>query len=199
MFTADSLAELAARYPNLTADEIRNTARRVSEKHRSDPLHNPLAYLDRALRSMSERAPKLRPHPEGPNVPLSRGSFAPDGSWDERFSDASDTESALREFVATIVRLKISPADAVAVLQNLPLVAACYRAGVWWENGSPDETQFGGPIRVMLMLDGKPQPCPGSHSPIDWLIAAWTCVHTSTSAEEFVKQSVLRGFFPTSA
>lgn len=180
MFSQATLAELAARYPNLTADEIAHTARRVARKDREEPLNNPDAYLDRALRSMSERQPRSREHDDTPKSPKARGSFRADGSWDEISAIASDTETALRQGADTVVRLRLSPSDAVGVIENLPLVRACFRSG---------------PVGVMLRLDAKPIPdTPGhDHGPLDWLHAAWHCTHTSTSAEEWVKRHVLFG------
>lgn len=194
MFTETQLSELFASYPNLTTDEIRHKARQVERKDREEGLNNPFAYLDRALRSMSERQPRSREHPEKPSVPRARGSFREDGYWDERLAVASETETALCEFSDTVVRMRLSPADAVAVLEKLPLVRACYRAGVWVPTDEND-SRVGGPIGVMLGLDAKPAPgTPGhDHNALSWLDAAWACTHTSTSAEECVKRRVLFG------
>jgi len=183
IFSEFTLAQLEQRYPNLLASEIRNVAARVSLKHSSEPLHDPAAYLDRALRSMSDRAPRLRAHPEA-NVSPSRGSLALDGSWDSRFAAESETESAIRQFVATVTRARLSPAESADIVTSVPALTNAFRAGT---------------VTAMLVLDASPKPVqfnlqfPAS----EWLFAAWACLQTSTSAEEFAMRSILRTLAPT--
>lgn len=203
MFDDATVRDFLSRYPNLTADDINRAIAWIERKDRENTLVAPLAMLESMCRKLSDKLPRLRAHEERtqPARAAARGSFDPDGHWNKALPVASETECALVEFAKTVARLQLSPAESVAVLERLPLVRACYRAGPWYEPGQyplVSETRVGGPIGVMLRLDAKPIPgTPGAHEPIDWIVAAWANVHTSTSTEEFVKRSVLRTLAPT--
>lgn len=180
MFDDATVRDFLIRFPNLTEDDIRRCIAWIAKKDRENPLVSPLGMLESMCRKQSERLPRLRAHEESKAPQKARGSFREDGSWDEILAVASETETALRELAATIIRLRLSPADSVSVADKLPLMRACYRTGT---------------VAVMLRLDAKQIPnTPGhDHDTLSWLDAAWAAVHTSTSAEEFVKREVLFG------
>lgn len=189
MFSAETITEFRRRFRELPQAQFDSLLAWVDTRD----ANNPSALLESQLKRATD---EYRANPTGKANTQpgdSRGSLRPDGSWDRTLVFASATERLLREYCATVCEKRLSPAQAVELLAMSPEIAKVHAGGPWYRGDVIDPETVGGPIGVMAKLDAKPiAGCPGAgHTALRWLHAAWVSVHTSTSAEEFCKRTIL--------
>lgn len=185
MFSEPTIREFISRFPNLTEAEVRKAVAWVDDR----TFSNPNAVLESMLRKQSE-ASQAQPIRTGKPVREHRGTLREDGSWWSEADTMSRTEQVIREIIAAILRLRLSPAEAVDLCWASE-ARECFRPGIWYGQGGG----IGGPMRVWQQLNASAVPgTPGGpYDRTDWLIAAWYNAHTSNSAQEMVKRAVISG------
>ena len=185
MFSAETITEFRKRFRELPQAQFDSLLAWVDTRD----ANNPSALLESQLKRATEEH-RANPAGKGNTQPGdSRGSLRPDGSWDRTLVFASATERLLREYCATVCEKHLSPAQAVDLIAMSPALASTHRAGAWQGDSLAPAQTTGGPIGVMQRLDATPTR--DGFTNTRWIHAAWIAVHTSTSAEEFAKRTIV--------
>lgn len=187
MFSEPTIREFISRFPNLTEAEVRKAVAWVDDR----TFSNPNAVLESMLRKQSE-ASQAQPIRTGKPVREHRGTLREDGSWWSEADTMSQTEAQIREVIAAIIRLRLSPAESVDLCLASP-ARDCFKPGPWFEHGTLTD-QPGGAIRVWTELTAKPVPdtTGGPYREPDWLVAAWRNAYSANAAQEMVRVAVYR-------
>lgn len=183
LFTEEQVQQLTDEFGD--QPRVLGVVERISKLADAEPIRSPMGLARSWLSKPALGGGGSRMRPVVVPPPAARGTFRPDGSHNRYSNKPSPTEAELRTFAREVLRLRLSPLEAVDLVGSMPGIVGCFRNSTLASMGRLD----GGPSEFSRPSDGAD----------DWLETAWRCVTTCTSAEEWTKRRIVAALAPPAA